>query len=216
MLQKLMEFMASYSSALTPLSAVAALVSAIAALVVAVATLYSVRVARRSLALMEKRDDKSTPHIDLDYRSAKYVLCRGRYIYCVELVVANRSAARNAVVHSDLEVTFVHEERTSPNVSFSIMSEPEILRLIADETSCLRVLSRMTPLLSALPVSIGPYGTLGGWAFYCASERLVSDRAVASRTIHLSDSTGNIWSKDVGFVLPMDDGDDAQEKAQKD
>jgi len=165
-----------------PLASWAAIGTAIAGLAVALVTFLNILIARGSLRLMQRREERWQPNLRLHHLDAyaKTFKEQGFRVYAVNLRISNQSDVDNSIKDIVLSIAFRRPTSAASNVSLPCMTA---------DTDTASVLIGRNPIdMMTVPSLIKAHGLISGWTAFQLANDLVAGAIIDAYQIRVVDT----------------------------
>lgn len=171
----------------------AAIAGAIATFIIALLTLFNVRVARNSLKLMEQREKRLQPALQLFHINSylKRDKEQNSRIYAVNISITCASDTDNSVQDLSMRIYFKRNQATVSNVAIPIMKN--INKAVTD------LVGVNSQEIIVIPLKIRAHEAVTGWALFNISNEFLADSSIENYQVVLTD----VYSKESFFEIKV-------------
>ena len=159
----------------------------IAACVSIWSAIVSARAAKRSLSISEQQESRRQPLLNLYLIKGYFKQLKRDKIFAFSMSVSNAKDTDNAIVHLELEVSYVSPQNICMKVKV-----PHDVSLVKDFDE-----GEIKPFV--LPTTVLSHQAVAGWALFNVSEALLNKGVLDSYRIVLTDSHGIVTVFDPGI-----------------
>jgi len=169
------------------------LIPIIATVVSVWSAIVSARAAKRSLAISEQQESRRQPLLSPYLFKGYFKQFKNEKIFVFSISVSNATDVDNAIVHLELEVSYVSAQNVC--MKFKIPHEAKLVKNLD--------VGEIKPF--NLPVSIGSHQAIAGWALFNVTEAMLNEGALDSYKVILTDSHGLLTKFDPGILKEIKD-----------
>ncbi len=165
-----------------PLASWAAIVAAIATFAVVLLTLFNILIAKNSLKLMQQKEQRWQPNLQL-YRVdayAKRFKGQGFRVYGVNLRISNKSDADNSVKDLSLVIYFSRSATVTSNVAVPLVTSD--IRTRADLIG-----KRQTDIITT-PSLVKGHAVISGWAVFKIADDVLGHAPIEAYEVKVIDT----------------------------
>jgi hypothetical protein len=180
-----------------PLASWAAIAGAIATFVIALLTFFSIRIARNSLKLMERREKRLHPDLDIFYIESylRRDQEKNSRIYAVNIRVSNRSDTDNSVKDLSLKIYFKRGEEIISNIAIPATknADQRIRDLVGIDTGG----------IITVPYWVRAHDVVSGWALFEVSGEILVGSRIENYEVILTDADDSTSSFEILVMREM-------------
>lgn len=178
----------------------AAIITAIATFIVAILTFFNILIAKGSLKLMQKKENRWAPFLELYHIDSfgKRFIERNIRLYLVKVRISNISDSNNAAKEISLIVRFHRNRDNSSNIAIPSLSEN--INYFA------QLVNKNNNDILEIPLYIKAHTVKTGWIIFKIEDGILRDATIDSYDIKLVD-TYNIEAS-LNFTLFLQDSDE--------
>lgn len=163
--------------------------------VVAVLTLQNIKIANRTLALMESREKRELPTLHLDHLESYLSPADDTREYMVRLRITNPSSAENSVRECNL-VTLIQKQGQLPTkLVFPASKSPLLSDALRERQANYAVLT--------FPYFLKAREAIEGWVIFQIPEKLLEYGTPDQYTLAVSDGSLAEYAHDLGVITPL-------------
>jgi len=164
-----------------------AIIPVIAAIVSIWSAIVSARAANRSLTISEQQESRRQPFLNLYLFKGYYKQVKLDRIFAFSMSASNARDTDNAIVHLELEVSYVSTQNICMKVKV-----PHDMSLVKDFSE-----GEIKPF--GLPTPVLSHQAVAGWALFNVSEALLNKGVLDGYRIVLTDTHGIVTVFDPGI-----------------
>lgn len=180
-----------------PLASWVVILGSIGTLVIALLTFLNIRIARSSLKLMEQREKRLHPELDMFHIEsyAKRDKEQDSRIYAVNIRISNRSDAGNSAKDLGLKIYFKRDGGITSNI---------VIPTIKDVDQRVRDLVGIgSDDIIAIPCRIRAHEVVSGWALFEISDEILGGSRIENYEVILTDTNNIISSFEILVMREM-------------
>lgn len=170
-----------------PLASWAVILGSIGTLAIAILTLLNIRIARNSLKLMDQREKRLHPDLEI-YHVDSYAKRDREHdsrIYAVNIRISNRSDTDNSAKELSLKIYFKRDEGITSNIAIPTIKDAgkrvrDLLGIGSDD-------------IIPVPCRLKAHDIVSGWALFEISDEILSGSRIENNEVILTD-TNNVTS----------------------
>jgi len=165
-----------------PLASWAAIGTAIATFTVALLTLFNIRIAKNSLKLMQHKEQRWQPNLQL-YRIDAFVKrfkSQSFRVYAVNLRISNISDADNSIKDLSLVIYFSR--------SIPVPSNMAVPHMVSDLRTSAKFIGKSTSEIINTSSLIRAHGVAAGWAVFKVADEVLGDSTIQGYEIRAVDT----------------------------
>jgi hypothetical protein len=176
-----------------PLASWATILSAIATFIIAILTYKSISIAKRSLNLMEMKERRWNPDLEL-YLGDTFIKRDENLnirIYAVNIKITNKSDSTNSIRELILSIKFRRASKITSNILIPSVGEniEKFSKLIDKDSS--NILS--------IPKIINGHEVVDGWAIFKIDYDFIKGTDIDYYNLKITDTYGHELSREVGI-----------------
>lgn len=164
-----------------PLASWTAIIGATAAFIIALLAFYNVRVARNSLKLMEQREKRSLPSLQI-FHINSYVKRdkeQDSRIYAVNISITCTSDTDNSVKDLSMRIYFKRDGGIASNIAIPIIKD--IDKRVTD------LVGVTSDRIIVIPLRIKAHEVIAGWALFEISNEFLVGSSIENYQVMLTD-----------------------------